>query len=76
VRKSWQSNTGKYEAGQNGHRQNVLSDLAVPGSIWQAKHNMLHLVVDSPACFEGIRLRIRRKVVKVGLEEPKGLTQN
>lgn len=42
-------------------------------AIGKAKYNVLNLVIYAAADFEGFSLRIRRKIVKVRLEQPEGL---
>lgn len=54
----WHRDTGQDEARQDRDGQDVLLDLIVPCSIWQAEHNMLHLVIYPPARLKGLGRRI------------------
>lgn len=60
--------TSEYEARQNRDGKGILLDLLVPGIVGQAEDNVLDLVVDPLAYPKGIGLRVRGKVVQVGLE--------
>lgn len=68
-----QADARENEAREDGDGENIFLDLIVAPCVGQAKDNMLDFVVHSATGLEGVGLRVRRKIMEVGLEKPKGL---
>ena len=67
------SDAGEYEACENRNREDIFLDLLMPGMIGKPEDNVLYFVVDPVTCLEGIGLRVRGKIVQVGLQQPERL---
>jgi hypothetical protein len=67
---------GEDKAREYGNGEDILGDLLVSGRVGEPKDDMLDLVVDSSTSLESFGLRIRREIVKIGLEKPECLASD
>jgi hypothetical protein len=73
LRQERSGDTCKYDTGQNRDGQDVCRNFLSVTGIGAAKDNALNLVEDATTGSEMDGLGILGKIMKVGLEQPKGL---